>query len=85
MDNIILKNEFVRVELGNDCIQWYDLKDKYNDYQGFTQNKIGISKAIEFVKQIANDERLKDSVTMGNVTDLMDKFKLRPHTFCGMD
>ncbi len=91
MYDLLLKNESVRVEFeedqknGKGCIHWYDVKDNYNDFKGFTQNTRGIKKAVEFIKQLAKDERLKDDVTMGNITDLMDKFKLKPHTYCGMD
>ena len=81
----ILQNEFVSVSADESGINFYDLTDKWNDYKGFTRNKRGLKKATEFLKQIANDERLKDDVKMGDIVDILDKFKLRPHTYCGMD
>ncbi len=83
----ILQNENVKViyNVPNLCIQWYDLKDNYNDFQGFTQNKRNLYKASIFIKQVAHDERLKDDVKMGDITEIMDKFHLKPHTYCGMD
>jgi hypothetical protein len=83
----ILKNENVLVEydIPNLCITWYDLKDLYNDFKGFTRNKRNLYKASVFIKQLAQDERLKDDLKMGDITDIMEKFKLKPHTYCGMD
>lgn len=83
----ILQNEYVRVDydIPDLCIRWYDLKDKYNDYQGFTRNKRNLYKASVFIRQLAQDERLKDDLTMDDITKIMDRFQLKPHTYCGMD
>lgn len=81
----ILQNEFVKVERYGDHISWYDLKDVWNDFQGFTRNKRGLDKATLFIKQLANDERLKDDLKMGDITTIMSKFNLKPHTYCGID
>ena len=83
----ILQNEYVRVDydVPNLCINWYDLKDKYNDYKGFTRNKRNLYKASVFIKQLAQDEKLVHEVTMGKITNILDDFKLKPHTYCGMD
>lgn len=85
MNEVLLVNENVRVVSDPNSINWYDLKDHYNDFKGYTRNKRGLSKAVAFIKQIAQDERLKDDVSMGDITNILDKFKLRPHTYCGMD
>ena len=86
METILINNN-VRVDydIPNLCINWYDLKDNYNDFKGFTRNKRNLYKASVFLKQLAQDERVKDDLTMGDITKLMDKFNLKPHTYCGMD
>jgi len=83
----ILQNEYVKVDydVTNLCINYYDLKDKWNDYKGFTRNKRGLYKAGVFIKQLAQDERLKYDLKMRDVTNILEKFKLNPHTYCGMD
>jgi hypothetical protein len=83
----ILKNENVSViyDVPNLCFHWHDLKDKYNDFQGFTRNKRNLYQASVFIKQLAQDERLKDDLKMGDITKIMSDFKLKPHTYCGMD
>jgi hypothetical protein len=84
---ILLKNEHVSVvyDIPNLCIQWFDLKDVYNDFRGFTQNKRNLYKASVYIKQLAQDERLKDDIKMGDITKILSDFKLKPHTYCGMD
>jgi len=80
----IFENSNVSVSFDGEVIRWNDLKDKHNDYKGFTQNKRGIKKAVEFIKQ--HQEILKCSdFRMGDVTQLMTEHKLNPHTYCGMD
>jgi len=84
----IFQNDSVRVvfhDTQKPYIQWYDLKDKYNDFQGFTRNTRGIHKIVDFIKHLATTETLKDDILFGNITALMTKHKLKPHTFCGMD
>jgi hypothetical protein len=82
----LLKNEYVRVFRGQDGdIQWVDLKDNYNDFRGYTRGKRNLEKATQFIIQLSKDERLKDDLKMGDITDLMGKFNLKPHTYCGMD
>jgi len=86
METTILQNERIKVTYEDECIRWYDLKDKYNDFQGFTRNKRGINKAVAFIQHLATVESLKDDLTMWNITSLLDeKFHLKPHTYCGMD
>ena len=76
----LYKNESVKVTYVEDSqkpyILWNDLKD---NYKGFTQNVRGLKKAVEFFTNT------KEVLTMGKVTDLLDEFKLKPHTYCGMD
>jgi hypothetical protein len=81
----LLKNEYVSIVRNDTDITFYDLKDVWNDYKGFTQNKRGLNKATAFIKQIAQDERLKDDIKMGDVVTILEKFNLKPHTYCGMD
>ena len=83
----IFKNEFVSVvyDVPNLCINWFDLKDHYNEFRGFTQNKRNLYKAGVFIKQLAQDERLKDDIKMGDITTILSNFKMRPHTYCGND
>lgn len=86
MENItILKNDNVRVVRNASDITWYDLKDEYNDFKGFTSNISNLAKATVFIEQLAKDERIAHDLTMGDITRLMDKFNLKPHTYCGMD
>jgi len=85
----LFRNENVSVELIDSVdkpyIAWHDLTDKYNDFKGFTQNVRGLKRAVLFIKQLANDERLKYNLTMGDITNILDRAKLKPHTYCGMD
>ena len=67
------------------CIQWYDNTDHYNDFKGFTRNVRDIKEAVAFVKHLGTVEELKDDLTMGDITEVMCKFNLKPHTYCGMD
>ena len=85
MNKTIFKNSNVKVVREEKDLNWYDLQDKYNDYKGFTKGKRGLEKATAFIIQLSEDERLKYDITMGDITDLMDKFNLKPHTYCGMD
>jgi hypothetical protein len=86
MENItILKNDHVRVVRYASDIQYFDLKDEYNDFKGFTRNVRGLANATKFIEQLAKDERLKDDLTMGDITNILQKFNLNPHTYCGRD
>jgi hypothetical protein len=66
-------------------IKWIDKRDKYNDFTGFTRNKRGLKKASAFIEHLATVEDLKDNITMGDITRIMEKFSLKPHTYCAMD
>lgn len=82
---VLLKNEYIIVERYSDSIQYFDLKDKWNDYRGYTKNKRNLNKATLFITQISKDERLKDDLKMSDITNILSKFNLAPHTYCGMD
>lgn len=84
-EKVIFKNEKVLVERNTKDISFYDLKDQYNDYKGFTRNVRRLEKATEFIKQIAQDERLKYDIGMSDICKILTKFNLAPHTYCGMD
>ncbi|MCP4848973.1 MAG: hypothetical protein GY899_13615 [Verrucomicrobiaceae bacterium] len=84
----IFQNTNVRVVLNEGdkpYLSWYDLKDKYNDFQGFTRNTRGLPAVVSFIKHLATTETLRNELTMSNFTALMTKHNLNPHTFCGMD
>lgn len=85
MTKTILSNSHVRVDRTDTDFTWYDLHDKYNDFKGFTRGKRNLSKAEQFITQLANDERLKHDLNMSDITSIMEKFNLKPHTYCGMD
>jgi len=82
---IILENEYVSVRRNESDISYYDKTDKYNDFKGFTRNIRGLDKATKFLQQVAQDERLKDDIKMGDITTILTNAKLRPHTYCGVD
>jgi hypothetical protein len=88
MEKIIFENDKVRVarRSGNsNCIVWYDLTDKYNDFKGFTQNKRGVDKAEAVINQLNQSVEMGKLATMGSITDTLDSLGMKPHTFCGMD
>jgi len=90
---VIFKNELVEVERRDDQICWYDLTDHNNDFKGFTQNKRGLDNATMHIKKFSeaglNEEtaanKTKENINMGDITHVMQLYKLRPHTYCGMD
>ena len=84
-EQTIFRNNKVRVIQTENGLVWYDLEDKYNDFTGYTQNVRGLKKATAFIIQLSKDERLKHDLKMGDVTKIMEKFKLKPHIYCGMD
>ena len=80
MNNNELANTQVRVTFKDNCIHFYDLLDKYNDFKGFTQNVRGIENAwFELV------EVFDASTTFAEVQDFLDENNLRTHSCCGMD
>ena len=80
-----VKVGFTENHYNGSWISFYDLTDQYNDTQGFTRNVRGIKKAVKFITEIANDERLKDDLTFHDINKVLENFKLKPHTYCGMD
>lgn len=81
----IFKNDYVSVEENKDDISFFDLTDKYNDFKGFTRNKRSLNKAVEFFGVLSKDERLRYDIKMFDVVTILEKFKLKPRTYCGMD
>ena len=78
----ILTNSQVRVvfDESDQCINFYDLLDQYNDQKGFTRNKRGIAKAWVHLKNTFNNE-----TKFFEVSNILDSLKLKTHIYCGMD
>lgn len=70
----------VTFDEADQCINFYDLLDKYNDQKGFTRNKRGITKAWNHLKSVFNND-----TKFFEVSNILDSFKLKTHIYCGMD
>jgi hypothetical protein len=75
----------VKVSDHGDYIGYYDLKDQYNDYKGYSTGKRGLQKAKDFIKHLATVYELKADLKMSDISKAIEKCGLKAHTYCGMD
>lgn len=76
----VLENNQVRVVFNDDCINFYDLLDQYNDQKGFTKNVRGIAKTWDLLM-----EEFTENTSFFEVARFLDDHKLNTHIYCGMD
>lgn len=77
----IFRNKKVEVIRNASDISFFDLTDDYNDTKGFTKNIRGLAKATTKIMSLNNDANM----SFYGIVELLEKFNLKPHTYCGMD
>ena len=76
---------YIRTDKNDKEVYFKDLTDVHNETSGYTTKKRGVTKFIDFIHQVMQDERLKHDMHFKDITNLLQKANLQYRTYCAMD